>query len=155
ALHQSEWDALARSWKEGLTAVRTEAAAVNSESRRLFPSWSEDSWSGWVPPTTVPPAARFGELTVRMSDWPDGMPRDDQLRGAVLEEFNLPALAAFQQGCSVLLDAPPEARARAELALQALMFRLLTAAPPGKVRFTIIDPVGLGHNFSAFMHLAD
>ena len=27
--------------------------------------------------------------------------------------------------------------------------------PPGKVRFLIIDPVGLGENFSAFMHLAD
>ena len=27
--------------------------------------------------------------------------------------------------------------------------------PPGKVRFTIIDPVGLGENFAAFMHLAD
>ena len=27
--------------------------------------------------------------------------------------------------------------------------------PPAKVRFTIIDPVGLGENFSAFMHLAD
>ena len=27
--------------------------------------------------------------------------------------------------------------------------------PPGKVRFTIFDPVGLGENFSAFMHLAD
>src|SRR5207248_9780633 len=26
---------------------------------------------------------------------------------------------------------------------------------PGKVRFTIIDPVGLGENFAAFMHLAD
>ncbi len=27
--------------------------------------------------------------------------------------------------------------------------------PPAKVRFTIVDPVGLGENFSAFMHLAD
>ena len=35
------------------------------------------------------------------------------------------------------------------------MLRLLTAMPPGKVRFTIIDPVGLGENFAAFMHLAD
>ena len=35
------------------------------------------------------------------------------------------------------------------------MLRLLTTFPPGKVRFTIIDPVGLGQNFSAFMHLAD
>ena len=35
------------------------------------------------------------------------------------------------------------------------MLRMLTAMPPGKVRFTILDPVGLGENFSAFMHLAD
>ena len=39
--------------------------------------------------------------------------------------------------------------------MQSAMLRLLTAMPPGKVRFTIIDPVGLGENFSAFMHLAD
>src|SRR5262245_10238305 len=35
------------------------------------------------------------------------------------------------------------------------MLRFLTALPPGKVRFTVIDPVGLGDNFAAFMHLAD
>ena len=33
--------------------------------------------------------------------------------------------------------------------------RFLTGLPPGKVRFTIVDPVGLGDNFAAFMHLAD
>ena len=46
-------------------------------------------------------------------------------------------------------------RARAVDLMQSAMLRLLTAMPPGKVRFTIIDPVGLGDNFSAFMHLAD
>src|SRR5262249_37165572 len=45
----------------------------------------------------------------------------------------------------------PEA---AEL-LQAMMLRYLTSLPPGKVRFTIIDPVGLGEHYAAFMHLAD
>jgi DNA segregation ATPase FtsK/SpoIIIE-like protein len=35
------------------------------------------------------------------------------------------------------------------------MLRLLTTLPPGRVRFTIIDPVGLGQNFAGFMHLAD
>ena len=39
--------------------------------------------------------------------------------------------------------------------MQAIMLRMLTSMPPGKVRFTIFDPVGLGENFSAFMHLAD
>ena len=35
------------------------------------------------------------------------------------------------------------------------MLRFLTSVPAGKVRFTIIDPVGLGENFAAFMHLGD
>ena len=35
------------------------------------------------------------------------------------------------------------------------MLRYLTSLPPGKVRFTIIDPMGLGENFAGFMHLAD
>ena len=39
--------------------------------------------------------------------------------------------------------------------LQASMFRLLTSLPPGQVRFTIVDPIGIGRNFGAFMHLAD
>ena len=33
--------------------------------------------------------------------------------------------------------------------------RLLTSLPPGQVRFTIVDPIGIGRNFGAFMHLAD
>src|SRR5688500_2259941 len=36
-----------------------------------------------------------------------------------------------------------------------VMARLLTSLPPGRVKFTIIDPVGLGQNFAGFMHLAD
>ena len=39
--------------------------------------------------------------------------------------------------------------------LRAVMARLLTTIPPGKARFTIVDPVGLGQNFAGFMHLAD
>ena len=31
------------------------------------------------------------------------------------------------------------------------MLRMITAMPPGKVRFTILDPVGLGENFASFM----
>jgi glycosyltransferase involved in cell wall biosynthesis len=35
------------------------------------------------------------------------------------------------------------------------MLRLLTSAPPGRLSFTIFDPVGLGQNFAGIMHLAD
>ena len=35
------------------------------------------------------------------------------------------------------------------------MQRLLVTTPPGKVAFTILDPVGLGQNFAGIMHLGD
>lgn len=35
------------------------------------------------------------------------------------------------------------------------MLRLLATQPPNKVRFTLIDPVGLGQNVAIFMQLAD
>ena len=39
--------------------------------------------------------------------------------------------------------------------LQSTMLRVLASLPAGKVRFTVIDPVGLGQSFAGFMHLAD
>src|SRR5262249_2184591 len=46
-------------------------------------------------------------------------------------------------------------RPRAVEAIRGVMLRLLTSVPPGKVRFTLIDPVGLGQSFASFMPLAD
>ncbi len=40
-------------------------------------------------------------------------------------------------------------------ALNNIILRLLATTPPGKLSFTIIDPVGLGENFAGIMHLAD
>ena len=56
---------------------------------------------------------------------------------------------------SVLIKTADAGKDEAIKLLQALMLRFLTSVPPGKVRFTIVDPVGLGENFAAFMHLAD
>ena len=64
-------------------------------------------------------------------------------------------LLPYPQRSLLLLKASGAGRARAVDVMQTAMLRMLTAMPPGKVRFTIIDPVGLGDNFSAFMHLAD
>src|SRR5262249_56754306 len=61
----------------------------------------------------------------------------------------------FRRGCATLRPTAGTGRTAGVQALQAMMLRFLTSLPPGKVRFTIIDPVGLGENFAAFMHLAD
>ena len=82
------------------------------------------------------------------------MPADERLRPA-RTEFTLPLSLPFPRRSLLLLKAAGPGRARSVDLMQSAMLRLLTAMPPGKVRFTIIDPVGLGENFSAFMHLAD
>ena len=61
----------------------------------------------------------------------------------------------FPRRSALLLKTKGQGQAAAVQTLQALVLRFLTKLPPGKVRFTIIDPVGLGDNFAAFMHLAD
>ena len=68
----------------------------------------------------------------------------------------LPALLPFPTQGSLLLRAGDNpGKAEATRLLQAMMLRYVTSVAPGKVRFTIIDPTGLGENFAAFMHLAD
>ena len=69
--------------------------------------------------------------------------------------FELPALRPFPAAANLLIETPAEGRTAALAVLQASMFRLLTSLPPGMVRFTIVDPIGIGRNFGAFMHLAD
>src|SRR5207244_7381160 len=69
--------------------------------------------------------------------------------------LELPAFLPFPRRGALLIQAEGNGKAAAVSTLQALMLRFLTALPPGKVRFTILDPVGLGDNFAAFMHLAD
>jgi len=67
----------------------------------------------------------------------------------------VPASLAVPKQASLLIQTDRPGRAEALGTLQTVMLRLLTNLPPGRVRFTIIDPVGLGQNFAGFMHLAD
>jgi hypothetical protein len=142
-------------WTGGMGRVQSVVDLLHQENARLFPEWTEESWRHWTPPTVVPSVIRLGEMQVNLENIPDGIPADDQLRASTPAAFTIPAFLSFPDRCSLLLKAKDLGRARAAETLQAVMLRLLTALPPGKVRFTIIDPVGLGQNFSAFMHLAD
>ncbi len=56
---------------------------------------------------------------------------------------------------SLLLQTDRAGRQQAINTLKLAMLRLLTTQPPGRVRFTIVDPVGLGESFAGFMHLVD
>jgi DNA segregation ATPase FtsK/SpoIIIE-like protein len=69
--------------------------------------------------------------------------------------FSAPALFAFPGGKSLILKASNNGRSSGAAGIQSILLRLLASLPPGKLRFTFIDPVGLGQNAAPFMHLAD
>ncbi|HEX4589994.1 MAG TPA: FtsK/SpoIIIE domain-containing protein, partial [Gemmataceae bacterium] len=153
--HAGTFQRLADEWHTGTAKVRADLDDAWSQNDRLFPDWSGPAWQEWSPPKAVPAGVRFGELAVDVAGLPGGQPSDPNLRPFEPARFAAPALLPFPHRCATVLHTAGEGKAAGVLALQAMMLRFLTSLPPGKVRFTVIDPVGLGENFAAFMHLAD
>jgi hypothetical protein len=154
-LYDQAWANLVKTWTDGLARVGGIAGEVNDEAARRYLDWEKTELERWTPPSEVPPALPLGKFTVELSDFPNGVPTDPRLRDAGPTSLELPALIPFPIQASVLIKTAETGKPEAVKLLQALMLRFLTSVPPGKVRFTIFDPVGLGENFAAFMHLAD
>ena len=133
----------------------TEIEAVRREAASYCPAWDDPAWTTRSLPRLLPPVLRFGEIPLDLATLPGGVSPDARLMEGLPTRFDLPALRSFPASANLLIESNPEGRAAALGVLQASMFRLLTSLPPGQVRFTIIDPIGIGRNFGAFMHLAD
>jgi hypothetical protein len=153
--HARDWTALSGAWQEMMRRLRRDVADITQETQRYYPPWDSSAWKQWSPPATPPPVVRFGSYRVDLGKLPHGLPAEERLRAMTPPVFELPALVGFPGKPSLLIEAGEEGRDQAVATLQAGLLRMLTALPAGKFRCIIIDPVGLGQNFAAFMHLAD
>jgi hypothetical protein len=153
--HETSWAAMAEGWREGMRRASEEVDTIEREAAAYGPRWDDPVWSSRPLPRIIPPVTRFGDVTLDLRDLPAGISVDARLMDGIRTRFILPALRAFPGRTSFLIEHPPEGRAEALSVLQASMLRLLTSLPPGQVRFTIVDPLGIGRGFGAFMHLAD
>lgn len=149
------WDKLTKNWFGGLAAVQSTADDLTAFGAEHFPPWEQVAQSFSTLAKVVPPGIRFGALAVDQYALPDGLPFDTRLVPAEPIAAIVPAYLPFPDRAAVMIKAADAGRGHSVLALQAMMLRFLTGLPPGKVRFTVIDPVGLGENFGSFMHLAD
>ncbi|MEQ8769379.1 MAG: FtsK/SpoIIIE domain-containing protein [Phycisphaerales bacterium] len=147
--------AMKDAWISGMTRVSATGEEVESEVAAAFPSWSSPSWRGWVPPVSPAPGATVGRLKVSGAAMPGGLPEDPDLLADFSTSFDLPAAIDLPGRASLLIEAGDAARPRALAAVRVAMARLLAGYPPGRVRFTILDPVGLGQSFAGFMRLTD
>lgn len=143
--------ALKQKWEAGLAEIQDPIARTGTADGRTILDWSRTDWRQWTPPQRFATAVRFGELKVDLRQITDHVPQ----RLDLPEAFSLPASLAFPRHSSLLIHADRAGREEGLNTLRMVMARLLTTLPAGRVRFTIIDPVGLGQNFAGFMHLAD
>lgn len=153
--YEFDWQNMSRTWHAVVDGVRTSSERITAEVAPVSQKWTDLAFGNWAPATQIPPGVRVGDFKLSLSDVEYGVPEDERLIPEQTE-FSIPAMLPFPEKASLVIRSPgSEAREAAVDLLRVAMLRLLTTLPPGKIRFTIIDPIGLGENFSAFMHLAD
>ena len=143
---EEEWSALVQS----IYRDRDELERVLSP---LTPPWDEDYLERWQPSTQLHDVACFGKVSVEG----DRMAEESELALPDARAIDVPMALQLPHDGSILFetDGDTAGREAAIGSLNNIILRLLATTPPGKLSFTIIDPVGLGENFAGIMHLAD
>jgi S-DNA-T family DNA segregation ATPase FtsK/SpoIIIE len=152
---EEQWQALEAEWNRTIRPIYAAFEATNALAQKLFPPWSAALLEQWQPPAKFEHAAKFAQLDLDVEKLCEGLPADKRLALPGPAKLPIPLLLSYpHQGC-LLLETGSPGRDAAIGTLNDLILRLLSVAPPGRLNFTIIDPVGLGQNFAGVMHLAD
>ena len=144
-------------WRAAQRAIVEAAARLEARDRRAPSPWPAIRAGSWVPPTDAPDGIRIGTARLSIRSVPDAVPARADLAwpGDGAPDWDLPIALDAPGSMSLVIDAPPDRRAEGLRILQSAVARILASLPPGKARFTFVDPVGLGQSFAGFMHLAD
>jgi len=153
--HAKCWDALSTNWRLGQDKILDIVNHLRAAELEFFLPWDAPFWQEFPPVEKVPSGMRFATITVDLHDLPGGVPTHADLTPVIPIKMDLPAFLPFPERGNLVVKSRDAGREQAIQVLKRVILRYLTALPAGKVRFTVIDPVGLGDNFAAFMHLAD
>lgn len=127
-------------------AAQMEALLAAPPAAWLLAPWDAPCWESYAPlpeDAPIPPGVRVGELRLPGAE-PDIPP------------LHLPLLVpCIGRGPIFLRGAPVGAGSESTLTLQSILLRLLVTLPPGRVRLSLADPLGMGTQLSAFLRLPD
>jgi hypothetical protein len=155
AEHQRRWQELATAWKNCLQPLCEQLRDINDAAEKLCPAWDAPQWKNWTPPSAFINAVQFARLEAGVEKFVGALPKDPRLKWFGPATLSAPlALVCPAQG-SILFESGKTGGDEAFGAINNIIFRLLSTTPPGKLSFTIFDPVGLGQNFAALTHLTD
>lgn len=145
---------VAAEWREQILP-REEALHRENEAAAREPSWSSHSPADWTPPERLRDDLAFGTLSFSLAD--AGVEARDESTLALTGEgaFTVPLRLGLPECGSILIETRESGRAEAIATLNYLVLGLLAGSPPGRLSFSLFDPVGLGESFAGLMHLAD
>lgn len=152
---ESAWQQLEKDWKTATGPLSADIAELNAAVAPHFPAWNECDADAWTPPAALLPFTRFGQLDIDFAQHADAVPKSPRLALDGGLRKALPLVLTYPDSGSLLFETADSADPAIVGTLNNVIFRLLHTSPPGKITFTIIDPVGLGQNFAGLMGLAD
>src|SRR5262249_31665429 len=123
--------------------------------RKLNPPWPGLTAQTLKLPSAFPSEVYCGNVVIDLKKL---LPEADPEGAFTLpekSEVSLPLTLNFPNTGSMFVRCGAGNREDAGRLLFGTVLRLLASLPPNKAKLTIVDPVGLGQNFSALMHLAD
>ncbi len=129
------------SYEIGMSVVRRDIKALDLALPPSGLSWDDPRWAHWEdwdPLSGVSRWIRFGTF----------------FRPQV-ERFRFPSLLELPGGRGLVIDVATGDRDRAVDAVRSIVLRLLASAPAGDVRFTFVDPLGLGESVAPFLALGE
>lgn len=139
AYQQAMAQALAR-YTPALETVSTDAGALAAKAGLLAAPWGDLRWRAWSASSCEGEGrggglVRIGRLIER-GQW---------------HHLTISALLPLIGGRNVVIRAGGPGKELARAAMQSAVLRLLATVPPGKLRLTCIDPVGLGSTVAGFI----
>lgn len=151
----SAWAKLEQEWLARTEPLYAAIAEMNAAPAAQFPNWTPAQVNGWTPPKAFINATRFGHMDLDLNAQPEKLAADSRLRLPGPPQVSVPLALTFPDQGSILFETPDSDHPEIVGTLNNVVLRLLATIPPGKVAFTIIDPVGLGKNFAGLMNLGD
>lgn len=155
AEYEAAISVLETKWKNTIQPIYQTLSAAENKARELFAPWNPELLASWTAPQTFVHAARFGQLEVDVRKFADNLPLDKRLALPGAARFSVPLLLSYPEQGSILFETWDSGNEAVIDTFNNVILRLLSKAPPGRINFTVLDPVGLGQNFAGVMHLAD
>jgi S-DNA-T family DNA segregation ATPase FtsK/SpoIIIE len=151
---ETSLDRATQRWQQGVHKVVLRVREQQQAIAAAFPPWeslemSQGTWHrsrqaiAW-PVGSIGVDARFAKDA-----------SSPEINADAIQEEHFPMLFDLLHHGSLVIDADPESRAEAQGVVRQLVLRAITSLPAGAMQVTVIDPEGLGKEFSWMMHLAD